>query len=125
VPLIARYHTKALPDASRHRQFAELNAGRREFVEWLAEYSELQTALTSPYRNAVGRLAYDIDKKVITIHLEATGDCRTEIDEPAEAGPPRTEDRKADRVPMRMMFYWVSVTTCLTGSRLLPSPTHA
>ncbi|HSB35122.1 MAG TPA: HD domain-containing protein, partial [Nitrospirota bacterium] len=32
--LVARYHTKALPDASRHRGFVSLDAERRELVEW-------------------------------------------------------------------------------------------
>jgi exopolyphosphatase/guanosine-5'-triphosphate,3'-diphosphate pyrophosphatase len=34
--LVARYHTKALPDASRHRQFASLDFRNRELIEWLA-----------------------------------------------------------------------------------------
>ena len=78
--LIARYHTKAMPDASRHRQFAELNAVRRELVEWLAGILRVADGLDVTHANAVGRLTCDIDKKTITIRLETTGDCGTEVE---------------------------------------------
>jgi len=46
--LIARYHTKALPDASRHRRFASLDRDRRDLVEWLAGCFASQTASIAP-----------------------------------------------------------------------------
>ena len=78
--LIARYHRKALPDASRHRRFASLNSCRRELVEWLAGILRVADGLDVTHANAVGRLACDIDKKAITIRLETAGDCRTEVE---------------------------------------------
>ena len=78
--LIARYHTKAMPDASRHRQFASLNLRRRELVEWLSGILRVADGLDVTHANAVGRLACDIDKKAVTIRLETAGDCRTEIE---------------------------------------------
>ena len=78
--LIARYHTKTMPEASRHRQFASLDSERRGLVEWLAGILRVADGLDVTHANAVGRLACDIDKKAITICLETAGDCRTEIE---------------------------------------------
>ena len=78
--LIARYHTKALPDASRHRQFASLNPRRRELIEWLAGILRVADALDCTHANAVRRLACKVDGKSITIHLEVTGDFRVELE---------------------------------------------
>jgi exopolyphosphatase/guanosine-5'-triphosphate,3'-diphosphate pyrophosphatase len=78
--LVARYHTKALPDASRHRQFASLDSRRRELIEWLAGILRLADALDCTHANAVKRLACEVDGKSITVHLEVTGDFRMEIE---------------------------------------------
>ena len=78
--LIARYHTKALPDASRHRQFASLDSDRRELVEWLAGILRVADGLDCSHANVIGRLACDVGGKTITIRLEAPGDCRMEIE---------------------------------------------
>jgi exopolyphosphatase/pppGpp-phosphohydrolase len=78
--LIARYHTKALPDASRHRDFASLDADRRELVEWLAGILRVADALDCNHATVIGRLACEVSRKAITIHLESVDDCRTEIE---------------------------------------------
>jgi exopolyphosphatase/guanosine-5'-triphosphate,3'-diphosphate pyrophosphatase len=79
--LIARYHTKALPDASRHKRFASLDAERRALVEWLAGILRVADGLDCDHANTVGRLACDIGEKAITIRLEAAGDRPMEIEE--------------------------------------------
>jgi exopolyphosphatase/pppGpp-phosphohydrolase len=78
--LIARYHTKALPDASRHREFASLDADRRELVEWLAGILRVADGLDCNHATVIGRLGCDVGGKAITVHLEASGDCRMEIE---------------------------------------------
>jgi exopolyphosphatase/guanosine-5'-triphosphate,3'-diphosphate pyrophosphatase len=78
--LIARYHTKALPDALRHRQFASLDADRRELVEWLAGILRVADGLDCNHAAVVGRVGCKVSRKAITIHLESAGDCRTEIE---------------------------------------------
>jgi exopolyphosphatase/pppGpp-phosphohydrolase len=78
--LIARYHTKALPDASRHGQFAALHPRRRELVEWLAGVLRVADALDCTHANAVRRLACKVDRKSILIRLEVAGDFRMELE---------------------------------------------
>ena len=78
--LIARYHTKALPDASRQRGFASLDADRRQLVEWLSGMLRVADGLDCTHARAVGRLACEVGDKAITIHLEAAGDCRMEVE---------------------------------------------
>ena len=78
--LIARYHTKALPDASRHRQFASLDFRQREVIEWLAGILRVADALDCTHADAVRRLFCEVGRQTITIHLEVTGDCRMEVE---------------------------------------------
>ena len=78
--LVARYHTKALPDASRHQQFASLDPDRRELVEWLAGMLRVADGLDCTHAHAVGGVACDVGDKVITIHLKTRRDCRMEIE---------------------------------------------
>jgi len=77
--LIARYHTKALPDESRHRKFALLDSRRRELVEWLAGILRVADGLDCNHANAVRGLSCEVGDPAITIRLEVTGDCRTEV----------------------------------------------
>jgi len=77
--LIARYHTKAPPDASRHRGFASLDAERRELVEWLAGMLRVADGLDCSHAKTVGRVACEVSRKAIAITLKSAGDCRTEI----------------------------------------------
>jgi exopolyphosphatase/guanosine-5'-triphosphate,3'-diphosphate pyrophosphatase len=78
--LIARYHTKALPDASRHREFASLDSEGRELVEWLAAVLRVADGLDCNHANVVGKLTCEVRSEATTIHLESAGDCRTEIE---------------------------------------------
>jgi exopolyphosphatase / guanosine-5'-triphosphate,3'-diphosphate pyrophosphatase len=78
--LVARYHTKALPDESRHRRFASLDPRRRELVEWLAGILRIADGLDCTHANAVRRLSCQVGSRAITIRLEVPGDCRTEIE---------------------------------------------
>jgi exopolyphosphatase/guanosine-5'-triphosphate,3'-diphosphate pyrophosphatase len=77
---IARYHTKAVPDASRHGQFARLPPRQRELVEWLAGILRLADALDCTHASAVRGLECHVNRKSIVIHLVATGDLRMEIE---------------------------------------------
>jgi exopolyphosphatase / guanosine-5'-triphosphate,3'-diphosphate pyrophosphatase len=78
--LIARYHTKAVPDASRHRRFAALDPDRRELVEWLAGMLRVADGLDCNHAKAVGGLACEVSRKAIAIHLQSADDCRAEIE---------------------------------------------
>jgi exopolyphosphatase/guanosine-5'-triphosphate,3'-diphosphate pyrophosphatase len=80
VALIARYHTKAIPDASRHQRFAALPFVRRELVEWLAGMLRVADSLDCGHANNVKQLTCNINGKVITIHLQVSGDCRMEVE---------------------------------------------
>jgi exopolyphosphatase/pppGpp-phosphohydrolase len=82
--LIARYHTKALPDASRHKLFASLKPAQRKLVEWLAGMLRVADGLDCNHAKVIRRLACDIGKKAISIRLEAAGDCRMEIERARE-----------------------------------------
>jgi exopolyphosphatase/guanosine-5'-triphosphate,3'-diphosphate pyrophosphatase len=82
--LVARYHTKALPDASRHRRFASLDSRNRELVEWLAGILRLADGLDCTHANAVRRLTCEVDGETITLHLEVTGDSRMEVERARE-----------------------------------------
>jgi exopolyphosphatase / guanosine-5'-triphosphate,3'-diphosphate pyrophosphatase len=78
--LTARYHTKALPDATQHRRFASLDAGRRELVEWLAGLLRVADGLDCSHARVIGGLACQVSRKAIAIHLQSAGDCRAEIE---------------------------------------------
>jgi exopolyphosphatase/pppGpp-phosphohydrolase len=78
--LVARYHTKALPDASRHPQFASLDPDRRELVEWLAGMLRVADGLDCKHAGVVHQLGCKVNSKAITIQIQAKGDCRTEIE---------------------------------------------
>lgn len=77
--LIARYHTKALPDASRHKRFAALGNGRRAVVEWLAGILRVADGLDCKHAGTVRRLECAVNGKAVKIRLKATGDCRMEV----------------------------------------------
>ena len=78
--LIARYHTKALPDASRHQRFASLDPDRRDLVEWLAGMLRVADGLDCTHANVFRQIACTIGNKAITIRIESEGDCRTEVE---------------------------------------------
>lgn len=78
--LIARYHTKAIPDASRHRHFASLDDARQARVEWLAGMLRVADGLDCAHSNDVRSLTCNGADGIVTIHLETVGDCRMEIE---------------------------------------------
>ena len=78
--LVARYHTKALPDESRHRGFASLDSHRRQLVEWLSGMLRVADGLDCSHARSIGGLACEVGGKTMTIHLEAAGDCRMEVE---------------------------------------------
>jgi exopolyphosphatase/guanosine-5'-triphosphate,3'-diphosphate pyrophosphatase len=78
--LVARYHTKALPDESRHRGFASFNRNRQKIVEWLAGILRVADGLDCSHATVVRRLACEVGGRAITIHLESEEGCRTEVE---------------------------------------------
>ena len=79
VALIARYHTKALPDPSRHRRFAALSAPRRRLVEWLSGILRVADSLDASHLGIVKKLSCTMNGRVIRLRLRVSGDCRTEV----------------------------------------------
>jgi len=77
--LVARNHTKELPNASKHKNFAELSAKRRERVEWLAAILRVADALDSNHTSIIKKLKLQIGDKAVTVNLETKGDCWDEI----------------------------------------------
>lgn len=78
--LIARYHTKTLPDATRHRHFASLDMKQREIVEWLAGMLRVADGLDCSHANLVRQLKCAVNSKIVRIHLESAGNCQREIE---------------------------------------------
>lgn len=78
--LVARYHRKALPDASRHRRFASLDGRRRAVVEWLAGMLRVADGLDCTHASLVKRLTGKLSNDSFHIHLEVKGDCRRELE---------------------------------------------
>jgi exopolyphosphatase/guanosine-5'-triphosphate,3'-diphosphate pyrophosphatase len=77
--LIARYHTKALPDATKHPRFASLNREKRNIVEWLSAILRVADALDSSHLGIVKKLHVRIDRKELVVRINANGDCWDEI----------------------------------------------
>ena len=77
--LVARYHTKGLPNAEKHRKFAELGAKRRDLVEWLAAILRVADALDSNHTSVITKLKLQIGEKTLIVNLETKGDCWDEI----------------------------------------------
>lgn len=79
--LVARYHTKALPNASRHKLFASLTAERRELIEWLAGILRIADALDRGHAKSINDLVCTVSRRAVKIHLMAAGDdCRAEVE---------------------------------------------
>ena len=78
--LIARYHTKALPNPSHHRRFASLKSGRQDLVEWLSGVLRVADGLDYAHSGVVGLLECEIEPRAITVRLKTTGDCRRQVE---------------------------------------------
>lgn len=77
--LVARYHTKAIPDETKHEQFASLPAKTRNLVEWLAGILRVGDALDNSHTGVIRRLKLETNNKVITLRLYSNGNCKNEI----------------------------------------------
>ena len=77
--LVARYHTKALPNAVKHPRFAALGMKKRNRVEWLAGILRVADALDSSHAGVISRLKLQIDHNLVTVRLQTKGDCWNEI----------------------------------------------
>jgi exopolyphosphatase/guanosine-5'-triphosphate,3'-diphosphate pyrophosphatase len=77
--LVARYHTKGLPDISKHPRFASLSAKSRNVVEWLAGILRVADALDSSHNGVIKKLRLQITDASLAVHLETNGDCWDEI----------------------------------------------
>jgi exopolyphosphatase/guanosine-5'-triphosphate,3'-diphosphate pyrophosphatase len=97
--LVARYHTKALPDTSRHRRFASLDRKRRDRVEWLAGILRVADGLDCTHAYAVQGLTCDVGRNVITVHLKTQRDCRMEIQ-----GARKKEDLLSQKTGMKIDY---------------------
>ncbi|HVN94948.1 MAG TPA: hypothetical protein VMT62_00815 [Syntrophorhabdaceae bacterium] len=78
--LIARYHTKALPDASKHQRFASLAPTARDVVEWLAGMLRVADGLDCNHNGAVQNLRCEIKDGKITVRLKTKNRCAKEIE---------------------------------------------
>jgi len=77
--LIARYHTKALPNSTKQTKFAALSAENRNVVEWLAGIIRVTDAINSSHNSVVKGLRLNIRDDSLTVHLATNGDCWDEI----------------------------------------------
>ena len=77
--LIARYHNKAEPDASRHKGFAALKKKERALVSWLAAILRVADGLDCTHRCAVRIGECELGRKRLTISLAARDECAGEI----------------------------------------------
>ena len=77
--MVARYHTKALPDINKHPKFASLKVKDRDIVEWLAAILRVADALDSSHTGVVKRVRVKTNENEMDIHIEASGDCWDEM----------------------------------------------
>jgi exopolyphosphatase/guanosine-5'-triphosphate,3'-diphosphate pyrophosphatase len=67
--LVARFHRKAEPDASRHRRFASLGPRGRNTVEWLSGILRVADGLDRSHLGVVEGIECEIRPKAIVLHL--------------------------------------------------------
>jgi exopolyphosphatase/guanosine-5'-triphosphate,3'-diphosphate pyrophosphatase len=77
--LVARYHTKAEPDASRHRRFAALDQVDREVVQWLAGVLRVADGLDCAHSCRVGLQGCGISRDRIVLSVGPAGKASPEI----------------------------------------------
>ncbi|MDH4227910.1 MAG: HD domain-containing protein [Deltaproteobacteria bacterium] len=71
--LIARYHTKALPDKERHKKFAKLSKKDRNRVEWLAAILRVADAFDCRHLGNVKGFKCAVGGAVAVISVKASG----------------------------------------------------
>lgn len=77
--LVARYHTKAEPDASRHKRFARLTKGDRTLLQWLAAILRVADGLDCTHGAVVRIRDCVLDKEHLKITIADPGECGHEI----------------------------------------------
>ena len=77
--LVARFHTKAQPDPSRHKRFAALTKPERAVVSWLAAILRVADGFDCTHSGAIQIGKCDINEKNLTISFTAAGDCAEEL----------------------------------------------
>ncbi|MHB8828034.1 MAG: HD domain-containing protein [Syntrophales bacterium] len=77
--LIARYHNKAEPNASKHRQFAALKSSKRFIVLWGAAILRVADGLDCNHNGKVHVSGCRIGKTTLTILIDVQGSCPGEI----------------------------------------------
>jgi exopolyphosphatase/guanosine-5'-triphosphate,3'-diphosphate pyrophosphatase len=77
IALVARYHRKSAPKAS-HGEFAALTGDQQHVVRVLAGLLRLGVALDRTRTRTVRDVSVEVDKKKITISLDAAGDASLE-----------------------------------------------
>ena len=97
--LIARYHTKALPDPSRHGRFASLDPDKRELVEWLSGILRVADGLDCNHTSPIKRLSCTVGDKTVMIHLECSDGCRMEIERARQK-----EDLLAQKIRRELVY---------------------
>jgi exopolyphosphatase/guanosine-5'-triphosphate,3'-diphosphate pyrophosphatase len=99
--LIARYHTKALPRADRHRRFASLDSARRELIEWLSGILRVADGLDCDHSGKVRSLGAEVGPKAITLQLQAMGSCREAVE-----GARKKEDLLVQKAGRILQYRW-------------------
>jgi exopolyphosphatase / guanosine-5'-triphosphate,3'-diphosphate pyrophosphatase len=76
---VARYHNKAEPDASRHKDFAAMKKKERSLVCWLAGMLRVADGLDCTHRCTIQIEGCDLGKKCVTIVLASRRESAAEI----------------------------------------------
>jgi exopolyphosphatase/pppGpp-phosphohydrolase len=84
--LVARYHTRSLPDPERHKRFAALDAERRRLVEWLAGMLRVADGLDCEHDGRVQLLSCRVGKNKIVLRLEGAGEDEEPVAEARRKG---------------------------------------
>ncbi len=77
--LIARYHTKSVPNPAKHRLFASLSPKARDTVEWLSAILRVADALDSSHAEVIKDLKAKVADEEILVRLQSRSDCTAEV----------------------------------------------
>ncbi len=76
--LVARFHRKALPDASKHKTFATLNEDFRSRVEWLAGILRVADGLDRSHSCMIESIGCEVLPQKILLKLVSPRSCKVE-----------------------------------------------
>lgn len=79
IALIARYHRKAMPDAS-HEGFADLGRADRKLINRLAAILRVADALDRSHQARVNAIEVDDRGDIVELHLRTPYPCGAELD---------------------------------------------